>query len=422
MSTGTFGYPLCFTAMLVAIGLMVIPPAETCVSGKSRPVRGAATGQGVAPGPVVMGPAGWNRLFNEAEQAFTAKNYDIAILKLRELLGVLGDNRNAPLEMLCFNIGLASLMNDKNPDAEAAFSECIKRFPKGEYTSRAYLGLGRARMLQANPQVKISAIDSLKIAANDPRYYAEAILWIGEVYSDFGKHDEALAVYHNFIGSEVRTMQQATAAVAVVGIFADQGRLDELEAQLGSFVRQTGVRDSIAWFANQMIIRGDDLAAGRDYQSALAFYRFVPSRDELLEIQRGNLEKMRRRLASLESRVRAEANMPIARRSIAPHFIANLKSTIEQAETMLIAVDEKTDMDAMLLMRRGRCLLRLNRYEEALVCFRTICEQYPDAADAEKAAHAEIVTYGEIFTRSHLGNRSSVKLFSDEFLWQQGID
>ena len=84
------------------------------------------------------------------------------------------------------------------------------------------------------------------------------------------------------------------------------------------------------------------------------------------------------------------------------------------------AFEEKADVDAALLMRRGRCLLRLNRYEEALVCFRTIRMQYPDATDAEKAARAELVTYGAIFTHPQLGNRCAIQLFSDDFLWEFG--
>ena len=42
-------------------------------------------------------------------------------------------------------------------------------------------------------------------------------------------------------------------------------------------------------------------------------------------------------------------------------------------------------------MRRGRCLFNLNRFEEALVCFRTIRTKYATSPDAQFAAYAEIV-------------------------------
>ena len=49
--------------------------------------------------------------------------------KSKELLKALGTNKNAPIELLYFNIGLANLLSDKNAEAEAAFTDCIKRFP-----------------------------------------------------------------------------------------------------------------------------------------------------------------------------------------------------------------------------------------------------------------------------------------------------
>jgi outer membrane protein assembly factor BamD (BamD/ComL family) len=47
-------------------------------------------------------------------------------------------------------------------------------------------------------------------------------------------------------------------------------------------------------------------------------------------------------------------------------------------------------------MRRGRCLYYLKRYEEALVCFRTLRTKYTTAPDAKAGAYAEIIIYSEL--------------------------
>ena len=106
-----------------------------------------------------------NRLFAEAEAAFAAKEYTTAVAKIEELLVALGPNKEAPLELLYFNIGLGNLLADKPAEAEAGFREYLKRFPKGEYASRSFLGIGRAGIMQATPEKKERAIEALKIAA-----------------------------------------------------------------------------------------------------------------------------------------------------------------------------------------------------------------------------------------------------------------
>ena len=362
-----------------------------------------------APAPVV-GPATWNRLFNEAEAAFAAKNYDTVIAKIQELLAALGTNKNAPLELLYFNIGLANLLSDKNVEAEAAFTDCIKRFPNGEYASRCYLGVGRATMMQTEAEKKQRAVDALRIAAKDPKYRSEAGLWLGQVLMDLGKHEDALVVFRSLMGSDVRTPQQTTAAVEVIGLLADLGKMEDLVQYLDSLSHQSGVRDAIAWFANQVVVRGDELVGNQAYEPALAIYRSVPQRSQILEIQASALEGMRKDQKILEARVKSEEGKPMNQRSGASQLLNSLKPAVEQAETAMKAIEEKPDLDAALLMRRGRCLFYLDRYEEALVCFRTIRSKYSAATEAESAAYAEIVILNK------LKNIAEIKDKCDQFL------
>jgi TolA-binding protein len=362
-------------------------------------------------GPVgFVAPATLNRLFNEAEKAFEEKNYGTAVTKLEELIKLLGTKKDAPFEMLYFNIGLAHLLGGKNPDAEAAFTDCLKRFPKGEYASRCYLGVGRAAMLQDSPQKKERAIESLRIAAKDPKYRSEAGLWLGQTLDNLGKRDEALKVFRSLMGSNVRTPQQTTAAVEVVGLLADLGKLEDLSFYLDSLGHQPGVKDSIAWFANQIVVRGDELVQAQSYDAALAIYRSVPPRSQILETQAGALEEMRKDVKALETRVKAEEKMEMNQRTGASQLLNLLKPAVEQSETAKKAIDEKPDLDAALLMRRGRCCYYLKRYEEALVCFRTIRTKFPQATDAQSAAYAEIVILNT------LKNTSAIKERCDEYL------
>lgn len=385
---------------VLAYSLVVLPVTHLEAQPAEPPAAPAA--------PVAI--ATLNRLFTDAEAAFAAKQYDTAVTKIQELLAGLGSNKDAPLELLHFNIGLAYLLGEKYPEAEEAFTACLKKFPKGEYASRCYLGVGRSRILQDTPEKKESAIEALRFAAQDPKFRSEAGFWLGQVYSELGRRDEALAVFKSLMGSDIRSPQQTTAAVEVIALLADTGNLEDLVLYLDRLSNQSGVRDAIAWYANQVIVRGDELVGTQAYESALAIYRSVPPRNQIIEIQTTALNSQRKDLKVLEARVAAEKNKPINQRSSASEFLNNLKPAIELAEKALAAIEEKKDLDAALLMRRGRCLYYLERNEEALVCFRTIRNKFSSSEEAKAAAYAEIVIYNK------LKNIPEIKVLCDAYL------
>jgi tetratricopeptide (TPR) repeat protein len=392
-----------WSALLACFILGVIPVSR--LEAQTPPAAPAAPAAPVAP----VAPATLNRLFGEAEAAFTAKDYLTAVAKIEELLMALGDNKDAPLELLYFNIGLGNLLAGKPVEAEAGFTEHLKRFPKGEYASRSYLGVGRACIDQATPEKKERAIEALKLAAQDPKFRSEAGLWLGQVYTDLGKREEALVVFKSLMGSDIRSPQQ-TAAVEVIGLLADTGKIEDLVLYLDRLSNQAGVRDALAWYANQVIVRGDELVGAQAYESALAIYRSVPPRSQIVEIQKTALDAQRKDLKILEARVELEKTKPLGQRSSASELVGNLKPAIELAEKALAAVEEKADLDATLLMRRGRCLYYLDRHEEALVCFRTIRNKYAAASDAKAAAYAEIVILNK------LKNIPEIKVLCDAYL------
>jgi len=127
--------------------------------------------------PPIVSPATLNRLLKEADEAFSKKDYSTAAARCEELLKKLGPRGELQHEMLYFNIGLSKLLDGKYSEAETALKDCIKRFPKGEYTSRAYIGLGRACIMQDLPEKKEEALEALNKAAADPKCKAEADLW-----------------------------------------------------------------------------------------------------------------------------------------------------------------------------------------------------------------------------------------------------
>ena len=373
------------------------------------PAAPAAPAKPAAQVPLAVVSVGtMKRMFGEAEAAFVAKDYATAITKIKELLVALGPVQEDWTEVLYFNLGLGNLLSNKFAEAEAAFTDCIKRFPKGEYLSRCYLGLGRACILQDTPEKKQQAIEALKKAAGDPKFRSEAGLWLGQVYTALGKKDEALVVFRSLMGSDVSTPQQTTAAVEVIGLLAAGGNLENLTLYLDRVSRQAGVRDSIAWFANQVVVRGDEMVGTQAYTAALALYQVIPPRSEILATQNSALTVLRKKQKILEATVASEVDKPIEQHSKAAELLAGLTPAIDLAETARKTIEEKADLDAALLMRRGRCLFYMNRYEGALVCFRTLRTKHATSVDASAAAFAEIVIYNKLNNVPEIREKSAL--------------
>lgn len=350
-----------------------------------------------APAPAApVAPATLNRLFSEAEKAFTDKEYATAATKLDELIKALGNKPNPNLEMLYFNIGLAHLLGGNFADAEKAFDDCAKKFPKGEYTSRCYLGIGRAAMEQGDEAKRPVAIEALKKAALDPKFRTEAGLSLGQVYMQNDQAEEALKVFRTLMGSDVRTPQQAAAAVEVIGLLAETGQLDDLVVYLDRLISQPGIRDSMAWYTNQVIVKGDAMVGGENYEAALAIYRSIPSRDQILKIQAVSLEGMRKERDLLDKRMKAEEKKGLEERSNVSELLNMADASLKLNEEAKKAIEAIEDLDAALLMRRGRCYYYMDRFEEALLCFRTLREKHPTAKDTQAAAYAEIVIYNMV--------------------------
>lgn len=354
-------------------------------------------------------------LFADAEKAFTEKNYSVAVAKLEELLKQIDGKQGVPpqtLEMVRFNIGLGYLlMNDATnaAKAETVFTECLTKFPNGDYASRCALGVGRACLLQGTPEKKEKAINALKQAALDPKYRSEAGLALGQVYNELQRPEEAFQVFRSLMGSDIRTPQQTGAAVEVIGLLADSEKLDDLTAYLDRVINSAGVRDAVAWYTNQIVVRANDLSSRGLHEISLALYRSIPPRRQILETQRASLEEQRKEVAALEKKVADEIRLkiPLPKRSNAGEQIGVLKAALDLNTQALEAIDKAADLDADLLLGRGRSLYFLERYEEALVCFRTIRNLYPSAANLETAAYSEIVTYNQLNNTDELQKRAA---------------
>ncbi len=350
-----------------------------------------------------------NQLSEEVDKAFAAKDYLTAAAKIEELLAKMGTSGSPEdREQLHFQLGFAYLQGERFSEAETAFTTCLEKFPKSSNIGRFHLGIGLACAAQGKDK-DTDATKALALAKREPALRAEACLALAKVLAEAGKRKEALAELRSLMGADVRTPAQTDAAVAVVSLLADDGSLDDLVPYMDRVVNQAGVRDVMAWFVNQVIVRADEAVSVRDYETGLAIYQSIPPRTQIMEVQSLALEAQRKTLKTIEAIAADKAKSP-AQRGAAATAANALKGAIEQATTALGAITTKADLDPALLMRRGRCLFYLKRHEEALLCFSTLCSRYATAPDAKAAAYAAIIIYSEQKNYKELQQRCNAYL------------
>ena len=377
---------LAWTALLTTwLGSPVCHAAEAPPSPPAEPVK-----------PVSI--AALNRLQNAADAAFDAKDYASAVTKTEELIKSHNPQTasDEQMERLYFNLGLAHLLDGHFPEAEAAFTRCAAKYPTGLLASRCALGVGKACIAQDTVPKKDLAVKVLKVAMLDPRLTAEAGLNLAQLDLEMDKHAAALEVCKCLMGADIRSAGQTAAAVGVINLLADAG-FNDLIYILDRFTNQAGVRDAIGWYTNQVIVCGDDAMMAQDFDTALALYQTVPSRKQILETQTQALESQRKTLASLTQAVakedeaeKANPNAPLVR-SVARELMGILSPAIEANEKALTVIQGYKDLDAALVMRRGRCFYHLQRFEEARVCFSTLRLKYPTYHGTKLAAYTEIM-------------------------------
>jgi tetratricopeptide (TPR) repeat protein len=375
-------------------GLLVV----LCLSAGH--VQAQAPAAPAAPAITVV-PAVINRLAREADEAFANKDYKTNIAKLEELVR-LDKNKDhfEALEQCYFGIGVGYFFDNQFDNAIPAFTKCLTIYPKGKFASRCNLGIGKTYAEQKSWE---QAIPFLKLASADRTLRSEAGFLLGEAYAETGKNEEALNVFRNLMGNDVRTPEQTTAAVSAISILADMGKSSELVAYIRKLQAQPGIRSAISWVATQLVVRGDELLKNENYEEALILYRSVPSRIYILEQQRKSLDEYKTLLNTLTERAKAVAKEGVGANQQQPgttatsqDAIEKLKNFIAATETTLGAVDAKTDYDASVLYRRGRCLFHLERYTEALFCFSRVHKNYPKAGDLEPSIFAEIVSLAQL--------------------------
>ena len=329
-------------------------------------------------------------IFNAAIQAFERGEWTAAISGLEKVLSTVNDpeqqKRVGPayftLASACFNAGDYAKAAEK-------FSFYLKNYPQGDKAPDARLGLARAHFLgkdyaQAAPL--FAQIESI------PAYRDMALAAQAVCYKERGNPEEQARVREKMVASYIKTDVHASGAVMLAQLYLEQGQFDKALRLVNQLHARVALVDNVVMLNALTVKLGDELAETKHWAQALAAYRAVRSRDEVIAFQKDRLAAMERRMHSNAERGRGDAQAALATTG------ANrqIEAERDHAARLLEAFEKLPDHQPGVLFRMARVWYDQNKKWEASVVFDEYLARYPQDQNAEQAMYSMIVCFADL--------------------------
>lgn len=297
-------------------------------------------------------------------------------------------NKNFP--QVLFLEGACHFNLNDFQSAATAFESFIKEFSTDPSVNPVKLGLGRAYLKLNRPD---DGIKLMKEAATDPALKGEAGLLIAEHYNKNKQPDEALKLLEIIIADGVRSPEQIQAALMAADIYVAKGDTDKAGQMLESVKGGGGTSGENAIQLNNLSFKlGDKMMEEKRFREALASYQAVRRKAEVVKL-------MQDRIAKTQAMIDAKQGDK-----------EQLEAKIAADKGMLDEIEKRTDYDATLFYRLGRCYFEMNRPWEAILAFDALVTEFKDFPQRDKAM------YGLIFANANLKRTKVARELCEKFI------
>ncbi|MBL9115210.1 MAG: tetratricopeptide repeat protein [Verrucomicrobiaceae bacterium] len=364
----------------------LIVPVAVAVLCTPTFVRGQAP---AAPAPIPEGVS----LEVDVQKAYEAGFALLQEGKFKEALekvNFIKSKVNKPFPHVTFLEGACHFNLNDHQNAAAAFELYLKEFKDGENANAVKLGLGRAylKLNRADEGVKM-----MKEAAADPALKGEAGLLLAEHYKKANTPDEAIKILESIIGDGVRSPEQIQAALMAADLYVAKGDTEKAATMLESVKGGGGTSGENAIQMNNLSFKlGDKMMEEKRYREALGSYQAVRRKAEVVNM-------MKNRIAKTQSMIDSKQGDK-----------EQLEAKIAGDKAMLDEIEKRTDYDATLYYRLGRCYFEMQRPWEAILAFSALVDEFKDFPQRDKAM------YGLIFANATLKRITVAKEMCEKFI------
>jgi len=369
--------PLMFIMRHSLCAALILASGTTLVLGQAPPA--APPG---APAPAAGGALNIQQeteaLMNAALGLFQEAKYQEAIAKITEVEKKVSGK---PFPQVLFVKGASYFNLNDYPNAITALEAYQTSFADGEYINPVKMALGRSYINKGEPDKGIEVLKALVTSA--PTMKAEAGLFVAEALKKQGKNDEAIAILNSVLVDGTRSAEGIQAAMMCADLYVAKGELDkagELMEQVKGFA--TG-GDNVAQMNNIYLKLGDQMLEKKSFREALGAYQLVRRKSEISRIQKDVIAK-------IEESLKNPGKGPI--RGTKEELEEKLKSN----NSLLEELEKRSDYDASLYYRLGRCYFEMSRLWESILAFDVIVKDYKEFAQRDRCMFGMIIANAQL--------------------------
>ncbi len=322
-----------------------------------------------------------------AMQDFQAGDYAHAASALEALVARVAVTPE--VEPIFYTIGSAYFNAGDYPKAIAAFKNYQAKFPAGPHAAGVAFAIAQSNFLSKNYREAAAQMAAL---ANDPKLREEALLFQGEASKAAGKIDDAIGALEQLAGREIKSPTAMWGATLLAQLLAGKGDGARALQILELIHRQIALVDNVVELNTLTVQLGDKFYGQKQFQEALACYRFASPRAELVRLQNDRIAAMQRQVAQNLAATRAH---PAEITQLAP-VTNQLKEDIARAQKLLAEFEKLPSITPAIYLRLGRCFYELDRKWEAIVVDQEILDRFPDGAEREPALFGIILALAEV--------------------------
>lgn len=317
-------------------------------------------------------------LMKAALALFGEAKYQEALSKIADVKKNLN---NKPFAQVLFVEGASYFNLNDYPNAIKALEEYLANFPKDEYASAARLALGRSYI---NKNEADKGIEILKQVVNEaPAMKAEAGLFVADALKKQGKADEALTVLKSVLADGARSAEAIQAAMMAADLYVAKGELDEAGKLMENVKGFATGGDNAAQMNNIYLKLGDQMLEKKSFREALGAYQMVRRKAEISRMQKEVVAK-------IEASLKNPGRGPIAGTK------EELEEKLKVNTGLLEEIEKRTDYDASLYYRLGRCYFEMARFWEAILAFEVIVKDFKEFPQRDRCMFGMIIANGQL--------------------------
>lgn len=318
------------------------------------------------------------QMLNEVDSLSKARQVARATVILDTVLDRVEKGESLPQGASLDNLQLLSANNHfqlkEFPLAETVAQKILKRVAAGQIAADARLVLGLSLALQNKFSEAVPVFGALEESST---YHDKALMYRSMAAQQAGQTDVAIDSLNRLLASAPHDADWADSALTLIALQLRQKNLEAATRGLTLLRGNLKIVDNLAGLNSLSLQLGDALLGSQDPAGALATYRTVLPREELLRRQ----DVLIKRMQAWLTRQKSLANVSVTDADTTRRVETRVKATT----AALDEITKKADYDSALFYRLGHTFLLRGGDWEAALALERLLKEYPDSDETERS-------------------------------------